>query len=233
MIRFQDTVEKKDNSELLSSTAFQDIKPASSMSAEDAASFLDGLFSIDPESQDIYSIDDESLLAEIFGRFEDEFDFDFELDDEIQAVLDRFGSAKWESLSDGEKVEAINELASVIAKKLGIDEEPRIQFCDGQNGACGAFVPGENKVEINRNILSDPKEVIDTIAHEMRHAYQHQRAELLETWQDFLYRLNFENYISPVSLADGKYLFFTDYQDQLVEAEARAFANIFTHKEVA
>ena len=105
--------------------------------------------------------------------------------------------------------------------------------CDGQNGACGAFVPEENKIEINRTILTDPKEVVDTIAHEMRHAYQHQRAEMLETWQDFLYRLNFENYISPVSLADGKYLFFTDYQDQLVEAEARAFANIFTHKEVA
>ena len=159
MIRFQDTVEKKDNSELLSSTAFQDIKPASSMSTDDAVSFLDGLFSIDPESQDIYSIDEESLLAEIFGRFEDEFDFDFELDDKIQTVLDRFGAAKWENLSDREKVDAINELASVIAKKLGIDEEPRIHFYDGQNGACGAFVPGENKIEINRNILSDPKEV--------------------------------------------------------------------------
>ena len=233
MIRFQDTVEKKDTSELLSSATFQDIRPTGSMSTEDAVLFLDGLFSIDPESQDMYSIDEESLLAEIFGRFEDEFDFDFELDDEIQTVLDRFGAAKWENLSDGEKTDAINELASVIAKKLGIYEEPRIHFCDGQNGACGAFVPEENKIEINRNILTDPKEVVDTIAHEMRHAYQHQRAEMLETWQDFLYRLNFENYISPVSLADGKYLFFTDYQNQLVEAEARAFANIFTHKEVA
>ena len=57
--------------------------------------------------------------------------------------------------------------------------------------------------------------------------------ELQETWQDTLYKLNFENYISPISLADGKYLFFTDYQDQLVEAEARAFANIFTNKEAA
>lgn len=101
MIRFQDTVEKKDTSELLSSATFQDIRPTGSMSTEDAVLFLDGLFSIDPESQDMYSIDEESLLAEIFGRFEDEFDFDFELDDEIQTVLDRFGAAKWENLSDG------------------------------------------------------------------------------------------------------------------------------------
>lgn len=96
MIRFHDTAEKQDNSELLSPSAYQDIKPAGTMSSEEAKSFLDSLFSFDPERQDAYSVDDESLLAEIFGRFEDEFDFDFELDDEIQIVLDRFGAARWE-----------------------------------------------------------------------------------------------------------------------------------------
>ena len=149
MIRFQDTVEKKDTSELLSSATFQDIRPTGSMSTEDAVLFLDGLFSIDPESQDMYSIDEESLLAEIFGRFEDEFDFDFELDDEIQTVLDRFGAAKWENLSDGEKTDAINELASVIAKKLGIYEEPRIHFCDGQNGAVLLLCIGGVNLAVN------------------------------------------------------------------------------------
>lgn len=232
MIRFHDTAEKKDNTELLSPSAFQDIKPTGTMSSEEAISFLDGLFSVDPESQDAYSVDEESLLAEIFGRFEDEFDFDFELDDEVQIVLDRFGAAQWERLTDSEKVEAIKELAAVIGKKLGIEEDPEIQLYNGRDGSCGAYIPGENKVEINRNTMDDPQEVIDTIAHEIRHAYQHQRAGLQETWQDMLYKINFENYISPIPLADGKYLFFTDYQDQLVEAEARAFANIFTKKEV-
>ena len=233
MIRFHDTAEKKDNSELLSPSAYQDIKPAGTMSSEEAISFLDGLFSVNPESQDTYSIDEESLLAEIFGRFEDEFDFDFELDDEVQVVLDRFGAAQWERLTDSEKVEAIKELASVIGKKLGIEENPEIQFYIGRDGSCGAYIPGKNKVEINRSTMNDPQEVVDTVAHELRHAYQHQRAGLQETWQDMLYKINFENYISPIPLADGKYLFFTDYQDQLVEAEARAFANIFTNKEVA
>lgn len=152
---------------------------------------------------------------------------------EVQIVLDRFGAAKWERLTDSAKVEAIQELATVIGKKLRIEEKPEIQFYSDRDGSCGAYVPGDNKVEINRNIMNDPKEVIDTVAHEMRHAYQHQRAGLQETWQDMLYKINFENYISPIPLADGKYLFFTDYQDQLVEAEARAFANIFTDKEVA
>ena len=128
MIRFHDTAEKKDDSELLSPSAFQDIKPSGTMSSEEAISFLDGLFSVDPENQDTYSVDEESLLAEIFGRFEDEFDFDFELDDEVQVVLDRFGAAQWERLTDSEKVEAIKELAAVIGKKLGIEDNPEIQF---------------------------------------------------------------------------------------------------------
>lgn len=233
MIRFHDIAEKKDNSELLSATAFQDIKPTGAMTNDEAISFLDGLFSVDPESQDVYSIDEESLLSEIFGRYEDEFNFDFELDDEIQTVLDRFGASSWEKMTDSERIDAITELAAVIRKKLGLEEEPEIQFYNGRDGSCGAYLPGENKVEINKNTMDNPKEVVDTVAHEMRHAYQHQRAGLQETWKDTLYKLNFENYISPIPLADGKYLFFTDYQDQLVEAEARAFANIFTDKEVA
>ena len=87
MIRFQDTVEKKDDSELLSSTGFLEIKPNGSLSNEDALSFIDGLFSVDADSQDLH--DEESLLAEIFGRYEEEFEFDFELDDEIQYALER------------------------------------------------------------------------------------------------------------------------------------------------
>ena len=48
-----------------------------------------------------------------------------------------------------------------------------------------------------------------------------------------LYKVNLDPdfYISPVLLPNGKYLFFTDYYDQLVEAEARAYANAFLKKE--
>lgn len=39
-----------------------------------------------------------------------------------------------------------------------------------------------------------------------------------------VYRINFDNYITPE-------MSFEDYQDQLVEAEARAFAKLFAPKE--
>ena len=194
-------------------------------------SFIEGMFSVELDNQDIY--DEECLLAEIFGRHEDEFEFDFEMDDEIQYTLEHFNLERWDNLSEDEKVVAIYELVSIIGDRLELEDTPMIQFYDGRDGSCGSYLSGANVIEINRNTLIDPKEVVDTVAHEARHAFQHQRAVLQETKQDSLYRANFENYISPILLADGKYLFFTDYQDQLVEAEARAFANIFRDKEVA
>lgn len=42
-----------------------------------------------------------------------------------------------------------------------------------------------------------------------------------------LYKVSFDNYISPVPLPGGGWLFFVDYFDQYVEVDARAFANKF------
>ena len=69
---------------------------------------------------------------------------------------------------------------------------------------------------------------MNTIAHEVRHAYQHMRADVLDTWKDALFKVNFDNYISPLPLLGGGWLFFVDYMDQYVEVDARAFANLFT-----
>lgn len=41
-----------------------------------------------------------------------------------------------------------------------------------------------------------------------------------------LYAINFLNYIEPILIGD-KYVDFNEYQNQLLEAEARAFAKNF------
>jgi hypothetical protein len=94
--------------------------------------------------------------------------------------------------------------------------------------AYGFYSPSDNTINLNRQYFDDPVELVNTIAHEMRHAYQEYRAGLLETREDALYRVNLDNYISPIPLPGGGWLFFTDYQDQYVEVDARAFANLFT-----
>ena len=230
MDRFQEVVK---NTELPKHTrleGYHEIKVNSEITKEQSANYWDSLFS---EEKNEGNFDKDSLIAEIFGRNEDEFDFDFKIDRDIKSVLDKFSNDKWESLSDADRKEVISEFVSIISKKMNIEKIPDISFTDEKENICGAYNPQKNVVEINSNNLSNPKEVVDTVAHELRHAYQHQRALMPESHLDLLYKMNFENYISPIQLPDGKYLFFIDYQDQLVEAEARAFAKLFTGKEVS
>ena len=176
-------------------------------------------------------IDMDSLLIQVFDRSEDEFSFDYELTDELRSLVSIFTRADWNFISFGEKCGLINDLAEEIEAMLQISEKPQIVFFDGPDTSCGAFNKGNNTIEVNRKLLDNPVELLDTIAHELRHAYQHQKANNPETLTDLLYAVNFDNYISPVQYADGKYLFFTDYMDQLVEAEARAFAKFFVNME--
>ena len=227
MIHFKDAAGKKDTPELPSPVESRNTTTTDGLSKEVALDFWDKVFSEHNDKVNINEIDEEPLFSDIFGRFEDEFAFDFEIDEDIQTVLDKFENGSWERLSDDERKTLVGELADLIGKKLGLDEIQEIAFFEAPENYCGAFNQVTNTVEINSANFSQQKELINTIAHEIRHAYQYRRALKQETYEDMLYKCNFENYISPIELDGGKYLFFTDYQDQLIEAEARAFANIF------
>lgn len=225
MIHFSDLPEKE-NSELLPSDEYKDIKSQGSISKVEANDFWNEIFK---EESELFEneLSEEELLSEIFGRNEEEFDFDFDIDENLQEILDEFDEGMWKDLDESEQKNLIEELVNAISEKLELNEKPDIIFCDGADNFCGAYNPESNIIEININKINESEETINTVAHELWHAYQYQRADMLETKDDILYRVNFDNYISPISLENGKYLFFTDYQDQLVEAEARAFANLF------
>ena len=99
---------------------------------------------------------------------------------------------------------------------------------EDEGGAYGNYNSENNMVNLNRKYFDDPCEIANTLTHELRHAFQEYRAEILDTWEDALYRVNLENYISPLPLPGGGWLFFTDYMNQYVEVDARAFANLFS-----
>jgi len=230
MVKFTDLSEKHNIADTHFPVEYKEIKPGSGLSKEQATSFWDNVFAIDSEKQDNYDYDKESMISEIFDVDEDEIVLDFEIDEELKVVLGKFKVTNWERLSETDKEALVSELISVISDKLGMDETPALRIFEDSINKCGAFIQGENTIEINKNIFSDPKEVVNTISHEVRHAYQYERAQKDETYIDKLYKLNFENYISPVMLPDGKYLFFTDYQDQYIEVEARAFEKLFSEE---
>lgn len=203
-----------------------EIKESSNAEVNAAKEYWNEVFSKEPEQEE-FEID-ENVFAEIFGLSEEQFQFDFDVyDEKLQDVLQLFQEDAWDELDNAERIGAIKALIDTLANMLGIDNIPDLELFDGAEDLRGQFVARENKIEINTVGFEMPGRLVETIAHEMRHAYQEMRAMLGETKQDILYALNFENYISPVEIGDGKYLFFTDYQEQLVEAEARAFAKLF------
>ena len=225
MIRFSDIGLGMRNLESLSSVSgYKEIKPEGKMSDKDADDFWNGVFSGENEAEELGS---EEIISEVYGRDEDDFSFETDLESpEIKGALEPFKNENWMLLSDVEKMNAIVTLKDVLSNELELNTSPEIEFYTASPNDCGSFLPEENKIMVNNNILDDPAEVVDTVAHEMRHAYQFQCALRGETYMDKLYAYNFDHYIEP-SIDEDDVFDFIDYQDQLIEAEARAYAKIY------
>ena len=228
MIRFSGFEVVSEQSELVQQPdRFRDIKPETGITDEEAQEFWDNFFS----KPIINDISEESIIQDVYGRSEEEFLFDFEIETpELKKLLYEFSRTCWDELLEDEKIKRIDRLASTIADILGVEEKPQIEFYNSRICDCGAYDPDTNTIAINKANFINPAEIVDTIAHEMRHAYQFQRAKNPENYIDLLYAYNFTNYINPYIDKDD-YVNFTDYQDQLIEAEARAFAKLFVVKE--
>jgi len=204
---------------------YLNIHPVSEMTVQEANDFIANEF-----NKSYREIDETTyiqLLSEVYNRFEDEIAIDFKTTDRIKSVVDIIKSEAWETLSETEKGKIIEELVKSIAQELKLERIPTVEICDLPEGEYGSFRPLENKIVLNTRHINESVELINTVAHEIRHAYQHMRAEILETKEDALFHINFENYIDVVPLPDGSCLFFYDYYSQYVEVDARAFANSF------
>lgn len=223
MIKFDRGISPETTFDLERTKAFQDIKPEEDTSMREANDFWDTTFNDEPE----YELSEEEIIDNIFGVDEDSFDFDIQ--NPISAELaEKFTDSRWSELSGREKMSSVEELRDALAKELQLSRNPEINYFEGPSCDCGSFNHSTGKVEINRVLLDSPNKLVNTVAHEMRHAYQHERAEKLETFTDLLYNVNFVNYIEPLQLSDNTFLFYRDYCDQFVEAEARAYAKAFT-----
>lgn len=155
----------------------------------------------------------------------DEYDFDgidYSIDTErLDASLDNFESDTWDQLSIDEQKNAMSDLADYVEEAIGFDNPPEIVYYNNPvEGDYGGYSPSTNTLEVNEYMLYNNEEAADTVAHELWHAYQHQRALNPQSAKDYQYQYGFDNYIRP---EDD----FSGYQEQLVEAEARAFAQQF------
>ena len=140
---------------------------------------------------------------------------------QTDAVLDNFQEDKWSDLSLEEQKQSMKDLADCVASDTGNENPPEIIFRDDMNdGEYGGYNPETNTLEVNENMLDDSAEAADTVAHEMWHAHQQQCAMDPTSEKGREYQEGFDNYISPEYDFEG-------YENQMVEAEAREYAQGF------
>lgn len=190
--------------------------------------FIDSKTMIKTENGYVYDTNKdyyENYIDYIYNRYPSEFIYYFENDIKIDTLLDKI-SFEWQNLYEGDKYNLIKEFKNVLCEKLDIINKPSIVFGDMEEMEFGKFIKENNEILINKDLLNNPKELVNTIAHEIRHAYQWQCANRGVTMEDLLYKRNFENYITPFT-QEEIYQNYIDYKQQLVEADAEAFADLF------
>lgn len=176
------------------------------------------------ETPSVTDLPNEINYDEVFEGLDD-YDFDgidYASDtDRLDSSLDNFDSNTWEGLTLDEQKAAMTDLADYVKDVIGFDNPPEIVYYNNPvDGDYGGYSPESNALEVNEYMLYNNEEAADTVAHELWHAYQHQRASNPQSAKDYQYQYGFDNYIRP---EDD----FAGYQNQLVEAEARAFAQQF------
>lgn len=155
----------------------------------------------------------------------DSYDFDgIDVGSDVERLdsfLESFQPETWENLTVDEQKAAMSDLAGYVNDVIRFDNPPQIVYYNNPvAGDYGGYSPSTNTLEVNEYMLYESDEAADTVAHELWHAYQHERALNPQSAKDYQYQYGFDNYIRPD-------VDFTAYQDQLVEAEARAFAQQF------
>lgn len=140
----------------------------------------------------------------------------------------------WQSLELNEKVEVLNQLETQIAH---IEHRPACPILakEMESGIWGGYNPHTKCITINSNYIEQSggashiyEEILDTLVHEGRHAYQdynvnvcevHPRHSEVESWSETMGGGKWE-YWNDCSSYLGQRL----YEQQSVEIDARNFA---------
>lgn len=198
-----------------------DVTSFDEKSLDTAKKYVDDLFA--RSSSELY----EDMLEEVLCYDEEKCVIDFDVNDaEITNALSEIKN-NWDKLNEDERKAIIEDFSETLAEKLGLEKIPKCNFYyEAEQGNYGFYSKTDNSINLSTNYLCDYKETVNTVAHELRHAYQYQRAAIGETYIDDMYKCNLENY-QGLTYLDGYCVNFLDYYNQFVEAEARAFAKMF------
>lgn len=161
--------------------------------------------------------------------------YDIQSIESFNRVRDSLQSEKWETYSNQEKLDILQVICDYECKNsLGCDSPKVVAGHPERDTIYGSYSSQTKTITISvDHLANDPAEdVLDTLLHEARHAYQHAAVNALNAIEKDLseeakalscfktikaYRDNFENYIS------GSKDYYS-YYDQDVESDSRSWA---------
>lgn len=139
---------------------------------------------------------------------------------------------RWEELNIADKERVIRSIALIEKEELGISNNVEIIVSTEKMSeyTCGYYIDSSKEIFINYKYLNEGEleNVLQTILHEMHHAFVHYTVENIDFESEFVqnnfyykqakeWKKNTENYISSSTS-------FAEYQNQPIEADARAYA---------
>ena len=138
-----------------------------------------------------------------------------------EAVLRNLTGAEWGNLSHEEKMSPLQTVVNIEATYLTISPIT-LKSTKLENNAVGQYSYDENIIYIDSEFLaiSDSPDVLDTICHECRHAYQHYVVDMLEWSQDsvsshYYYRSAQQWKLELNDYRDGQLNYVTYYQQSI------------------
>lgn len=140
--------------------------------------------------------------------------------------INLFSNKVWQSISEQTKKRALKWIADCIAENLGLKHRPNLKYINlppaaddgGHTVQLGVYSAQKNTIYINIQFISDSYGIVETIAHELRHAWQNQVSKTRDSKQSIIMANNFMNYVSINDSA--KY-----YNYQPLERDARKYAS--------
>lgn len=90
------------------------------------------------------------------------------------ASIENLSPDIWDSLTESQRLHALQEAENAIARKQGREPVPAAAFESDDPRYCGGYDPSNGAITINGRLLNSANrlEAIATIVHEGRHAYQ-------------------------------------------------------------
>ena len=144
---------------------------------------------------------------------------------EVLSQNEKLTPEAWKELNQAERLVAIQDVENTVAgiqgrTPISIEIDPSLE-----KGAFGSYVSDTQSIQVSDWHLqsNDVQEVVNTVVHEGRHAYQdyairnpgfHPNQVEVDAWEE-----NFQNYL-PAEIYGQEI-----YQNQPIEADAWGFGN--------